>query len=100
MVTHHQRAVLLNLTQQLAALMSECGVNNLAFRADETESATILAAILIPISPAPSYLKLSGETWSELSTLPPTIPATPHSQDSTTGTCKPPLTPGVNIREF
>lgn len=94
MVTHHQRAVLCNLAQQIAALMSECGATNLAFRDESTVKSNTLVAILTPGYVGQSYLKLSGEAWSELSTLPLAITATPRSQDSTSGDLPSPIPPG------
>lgn len=87
MVTRHQRAVLLNLAEQIAALMSECGVTNLAFQDEREGKPSTLLAILTPGYRGQSYLKLSGEAWCELSTLPLAITATPRSQDSTIGAC-------------
>lgn len=85
MVTHHQRAVLLNLTQQLAALMSECGVMNLEYHTDEMEKSNILMASLTRTWPGQNSLRLSAPGWCELSTLPLAITAPPSSQDSTSG---------------
>lgn len=89
MVTHHQRAVLSNLTQQLAALMSECGVTSLVFQGEQEGKSSTLLAILTPGCAGQSYLKLSGEAWSELSTLPLAITATPCLPHSTSGDCRP-----------